>query len=173
MEASSAGNESVSRSARYAATLAEMQRGRTVLLDGPISTELESRGLKMATGEEHMAAIDHPDKLIQLHKDYMAAGARVITAHTFSRFRGHTGELFEPLNRRAVECAVKARAQAGLEDTVLVAGSIAYHSNDGQPGNMNPDQPPDEWEIELVDMVAIHKEAGVDLLLLEMMGSPE
>ena len=172
--ATAAAETAVARTPRYNAVLADMERGKTVLLDGPISTELDSRGLKMSEGRENMAAINEPDALIQLHKDYIAAGSRVITAHTFSRFKAHTGaELFEPLNRCAVECAVEARRQAGLEDSVLVAGSVAYHSYSPVTGNMNPDQPVDVWERELMEMVAIHKAAGADLLLLEMMGGPE
>ena len=169
-----AAETAVARTPRYNAVLADMARGKTVLLDGPISTELDSRGLKMSEGREHMAAINEPGALIQLHKDYISAGSRVITAHTFSFFKAHTGaELFEPLNRCAVECAVEARKQAGLEDSVLVAASVAYHSYQPDTGNMNPEQPVDVWEHELMEMVAIHKAAGVDLLLLEMMGSPE
>ena len=51
---------------------------RPILLDGPISTELDSRGVTMSSGRSRRSPIDEPEALIQLHADYINAGARIV-----------------------------------------------------------------------------------------------
>lgn len=57
--------------------------GKEILFfDGAMGTELQSRGLK--TGEiPETWNILHPDKIKQVHKEYLLAGANVISANTF------------------------------------------------------------------------------------------
>ena len=56
----------------------------TTLLDGPVGTELERRGLKLPPPLWSARAIeDAPELLREIHADYAAAGARVHTANTF------------------------------------------------------------------------------------------
>ena len=173
---------SVSRSPAYEAVLTAMRAGQTVLLDGAISTELDSRGVLMTPGEDgspspnRLAAVAAPEVLIALHVDYIRAGARVITAHTFGHTRayledGGAGDRFEELNRCAVECALEARRRTQTEGSVLVAGSLTHHMAKG-PGKYSPPREPGVFEREMKEMVAIQKAAGVDLFLLEMVGCP-
>ena len=162
----------VRRTPRYQSLLAELRSGqKTVLLDGPISTELDSRGVTMASGKARRVAKDDPESLVQLHVDYINAGARIITTHTFGGTRDVLGREFEELTRGAVDCALEARRRTGTEDSVIVAGSLAYHSAKG-PGKYDPTQDPEAWERDINDKVDLLKSAGVDLLLLEMVGGP-
>lgn len=57
--------------------------GKEILFfDGAMGTELQSRGLQ--TGEiPETWNILHPDKIKQVHKEYLMAGANVISANTF------------------------------------------------------------------------------------------
>ena len=99
----------VRRFPRYQSLLAELRSGqKTVLLDGPISTELDSRGITMASGKGRRVAKDDPEALVQLHVDYTNAGARIITTHTFGLTREVLGSEFEELTRGAVNCALEA-----------------------------------------------------------------
>ena len=162
----------VNRSPRYQRLLADIQDGqKTVLLDGPISTELDSRGVTMASGKERRVAKDDPESLVQVHVDYIKAGARIITTNTFGRTRQVLGSDFEELTRAAADCAFEARRRTGTEDSVIVAGSLAYHTAKG-PGKYDPEQDPESWEDGLRDLVDLLKTSGVDVLLLEMVGGP-
>ena len=53
----------------------------TMLLDGATGTELERRGINISTPLWSARAIlDAPDVLLQIHLDYLQAGAEMITA---------------------------------------------------------------------------------------------
>ncbi len=162
----------VRRFPRYQSLLAELHGGQnTVLLDGPISTELDFRGVTMASGKARRVAKDDPEALVQLHVDYINAGARIITTHTFGFTRDVLGGEFEELIRGAVDCALKARRRTSTEDSVIVAGSLAYHRAEGT-GKYDPRQDAEAWERDINDSVDLLKSAGVDVLLLEMVGGP-
>ena len=60
----------VKRSQRYQNLLSELKSGnRTILIDGPISTELDSRGVTMSSGRGRRSPIDDREALIQVHMD--------------------------------------------------------------------------------------------------------
>lgn len=65
--------------------LQERLEGGVVILDGGVSTLMEQKGLAMDrevwSGTAH---ITHPDLVREVHEDYLAAGAEVITANTFA-----------------------------------------------------------------------------------------
>ena len=162
----------IKRSRRYQDILTDISDGaKTILLDGPISTELDTRGVTMASGKARRAAIDDTEALIQVHCDYINAGARVITTHTFGGNRDRLGRDFEALTRGAVECAKEARRRTGTEDSVIIAGSIAYHTAQGW-GKWDPKQDPKSWENDIKDLVTLLTISGVDVMLLEMVGGP-
>ena len=97
-------------------------RSRTVvLLDGPMGTELDARGVPTPLPGWSAHALDTaPEVVAAIHRDYAAAGARVHTTNTFrTQARLFPGR-WEELARRAVELA-RASVLAGCR----VAGSIA------------------------------------------------
>ena len=176
----------VSRSPRYRAVLAELKRKRTIVIDAAVATELKRVGVPMAVdslGPERrfkpvwsaLASETHQEQVIAMHEGYIRAGSRVITANTYSSTREilrHAGveEKFELLNRRSVELALEARKRTKTEDSVLVAGSVS-HTRPSQPGDWDPaGVRPVDWEEEMTEMVRLQKEAGVDLMLIEMAG---
>jgi len=57
---------------------------RPLILDGALGSLLQSRGVPR---DEHLwmslASITHPDKVVELHKEYIEAGADIITTNTF------------------------------------------------------------------------------------------
>ena len=118
----------------------------------------------------------NPTVLQQINEDYIRAGFRVVTANTFATTREVLDSVglvhkFESLNRQAVEVAVAARDAAQGERPVLVAGSVSptRPSSGFSPRITGPSQ----FEADCNEMVAIHKAAGCDLILAEMLGHPE
>ena len=156
--------------------------GQVLLLDGATGTELERRNAPMS---EHawcaLATETAPDILRAVHEDYIRAGADIITANTYASSRimlgaGGMADKVEPLNRRAVEIALEARERAAEGRPVAVAGSIS---------NMMPMVPhearidtarmptPKAAEASYREQAQLLKQAGVDLILLEMHYRPE
>jgi S-methylmethionine-dependent homocysteine/selenocysteine methylase len=147
-----------------------LERGGTLILDGGTGTELRRRGVPLdALTWSARASLTHYDELRRLHADYIAAGADVITTNTFATTRfvleaaGHGAE-FATLNTRAVAAAREARETSGRD--TAIGGSISC-----LPPRFDVRAYPDERAecaayLELAETLA---EAGVDLLMLEMM----
>ncbi len=95
-----------------------------VLGDGGYILELERRGYVQAGPYTPEVAIEHPDALRQLHREFLRAGAEVLQALTFYASKeklataGYAGQVAE-INRAAVRIA---REVAGSE--ALVAGTL-------------------------------------------------
>lgn len=162
----------------YRELMAQIETGATILIDGATGTELQRRGARMyGVAWCALATAEYPDMLKGIHADYIRAGARIVTANTFATIRevlegaGHGGR-FEELNRRAVALALEAREETPAPQPVLVAGSIS-HTRPARKGAWSP-QASDaaRFEDDCAEMAAIHKAAGVDLILAEMMGDP-
>src|ERR1700758_1145585 len=106
-----------------------LDEGGIVLLDGPTGTELQRRGVAMDKAAWcGPATLEHADLLTEIHADYIAAGAEVITANTFASSRlmlsdAGLGDRLEELVRRAVEAAYRARDAVQCGDDVVIAGS--------------------------------------------------
>ena len=153
---------------RYAEMMARMAAGECILIDGATGTEAERRGVpQLDNAWNGGGALSHPDIVRQVHLDYLEAGAEVIISNSFATHL-HALEAagenarFEDYNRRAVELAVEARAAGGYEKA-LVAGGISYWSWRG-------DMPPaDAMRAATSRQAAIMREAGADLIMLEMM----
>jgi S-methylmethionine-dependent homocysteine/selenocysteine methylase len=103
---------------------------RIVLTDGGMGQELLRRSKAPPTPLwSARVLIDEPDLVRDLHADFIAAGARVITINTYSATperlaREGVPELFEPLQRRGIDLALAARDQGGEAD-VVIAGCLS------------------------------------------------
>jgi betaine-homocysteine S-methyltransferase len=133
-----------------------------VLGDGGYLLELEKRGYVQAGPFTPEVAIENPDALAQLHREFLRAGAEFLTTMTFYASDeklatvGLQGKVDE-INRNAVRVA---REVAG-EGDALVAGDLsltwAYEADDDashdrvralfdrQLGDMLDAGPPDFW----------------------------
>ena len=159
-----------------------LEAGKIIVIDGATGTELERRGA--AINDKAwcaMATLTDPALLLRVHEDYIHAGARVITANTFSTNRNMLepaglGSRFEELNRRAVELARQARDRTGTVERVAVAGSMSHQvpivdGADQRDANAVP--PPEVAEANFREMAELLAASGVDLILMEMMSDPE
>jgi betaine-homocysteine S-methyltransferase len=106
-----------------------------VLGDGGYLLELEKRGYVQAGPFTPEVAIEHPDALAQLHREFLRAGAEFLTTMTFyaSDDKLETVGLkdrVDEINRNAVEVAKAVAA----EGDALVAGDLsltwAYEPDD-------------------------------------------
>ena len=148
-----------------------LARRNVVLLDGATGTELERRGfrapLPLWTGD---AALRAPDLLRRIHRDYLEAGADIVTANTFRtapytwRALGRERDA-AALTARSVALAHEACSEAGRG---AVAGCIAPLEDCYHPERVpRPDVVRHEHALHVQHLV----ESGVDLLLVETMGT--
>jgi S-methylmethionine-dependent homocysteine/selenocysteine methylase len=163
----------------YKAVLSEILDGNIIVIDGATGTELQRRGVPMRQRAWcALATESHPETLRSIHEDYIDAGARIVTANTFASTREileplGLGDKFVSLNRRSVELAVEARDRSSSQKPVLVAGSIS-HTRPARAGRWSPEHSDvAKFEADCTEMAAIHKEAGCDLILAEMMGDSD
>ena len=156
-------------------SLATRLAGRDLLvLDGATGTELERRGAAAALPLwSARALIEAPELVAAIHRDYVDAGADVITANTFrtqrrTLERGGAGERAEELTRSAVEIARRAAREGATDREVFVVGSVPPLED-----CFRPDLVPTEHE--LAREHAEHAEhlaaAGVDGILIETMNT--
>jgi len=155
--------------------------GGIVILDGGTGTELQRRGVPMDPEAWcGPASLEHFGELEAIHRDYIAAGADIITANTFASSRlmlAHAGyaDRFEDINRTAVRVAHRAREASGYAG-ITVAGSLS-HMVPMAGGTARSDLARAPGEAEMVeafgDMAALLEEEGCELILLEMMYHPD
>ncbi len=149
-----------------------LRNGPVILLDGAMGTELQRRGVPMHRIAWSAAALlTHPDTVRQVHMDYITARAEVITANSFGTARhvlepAGLGDEVAALNRRAVALAREARDRAAGDRPVWVAGSISSFIAEADLRNTPTPEAARRSYAEQAELLA---EAGVDLLLLEMM----
>ena len=136
----------------------------SLVSDGATGTNLIARGLPSGeTGETWV--IEQPEKIIQLHKDFIDAGADIILTSTFnaSSIRLHGTALegrADEINRKAVELAKTA---AG-DRKIYIAGSL------GPVGQLLKPYGPlevDDVKNAYADQARAISEAGADLLVIE------
>ena len=158
-----------------------LDAGEVVILDGATGTELQRRGAPMDPAAWCGPTTLHNDKLLtEIHADYIAAGAEVITANTFASSRlmlsrAGYGDRVAEINRRAVESALRARDRADGDTRVVVAGSLSHMVPvAGGTATVDPDRLPDDAEIAAAfdELARILAAAGCELIILEMMYCP-
>jgi len=117
------------------------------------------------------ALLEDPDAVRQVHADYVAAGAEVLTANTFrtnprTLGRHGIGEHDAQLTARAVDLA--RAAARGATRPVWIAGSLAPAED-----CFRPDLVPSDVELELEHARHVQNlvEAGVDFILVETMNT--
>jgi S-methylmethionine-dependent homocysteine/selenocysteine methylase len=144
-----------------------------LVLDGAMGTELQMRGLDVGLPLwSANALMAQPALVRQLHAEYIAAGANIITTNTFRTTRrtlqrAHLPDRSYQLARTAVQLALQARDESSGR-SVLVAGSIAPLEDCYRPDLVPPD---DDLRTEHEEIATRLAELGVDFLLLETMNT--
>ncbi len=151
----------------------KLAKGDIVIIDGGTGTDIQSRGVPMATETWCAEAnLTHPAVVRCVHEDYIAAGAEIVTANTYPT----SPLLFNALGRdedvvRIDKEAVKIAREAA-DGRVAVAGSFSVM----RPMEPGADRVRKYREWSETDAKALMRrkaqsmaDAGVDLIMMEMM----
>ena len=140
-----------------------------VLLDGGVGQELYRRSTRPAAPLWSVQVMmDEPHLVEAVHLDFIEAGARIITANTYTATphrlaREGKADMFEALHRAALAAATSAREKSG--ETIRIAGCLpplvgSYRAD------LTP--PEDECLANYRKIVAVQAD-HVDLFLCETM----
>ena len=108
-----------------------MTQTNVTLLDGAMGTELRTRGIRVRDYKSSLwsalACVEAPDAVTQLHRDYIDAGADVITVNNYAvtpvlLARKGMENALEELTEKAAQCARAARDVASRP--ARIAGSL-------------------------------------------------
>ncbi len=156
--------------------ITELLKQSVVVGDGGYLIELERRGYvdsgsrreKVGTGRGSgqftpEVAVENPDALRELHREFLRAGSHVLQALTFfgtreKLNRAGYGSEAEKINHAAVKLAKEV---AG--DKALVAGSVSRTQLTEREGMASLDKSRDH----IAEQIRFLKDAGVDFLILE------
>ena len=104
--------------------LERLDEGPVICAEGYLF-ELERRGYLQAGGFVPEVVLDHPEKVAELHREFVHAGSDVVEAFTYYAHREKLRligkeELLEQINRQALDIAKEVAAETGA----LLAGNV-------------------------------------------------
>jgi 5-methyltetrahydrofolate--homocysteine methyltransferase len=139
-----------------------LERGKPILLDGAMGTELARRGLEMG-GQNTTEA---PDAVLEIHREYAKCGIDALITNTLTMNRiyletHNVGVDVAEVNRKGVELA---RAAAG--ENLLVLGDM---SSTGQLLEPYGDYTEEQFSDTFKEQAAILAEGGADAFIIETM----
>ena len=144
--------------------------GESLILAGGYLFEVERRGYIKSGEFVPKVALDHPEVLRQVTRDFVRAGSDIALAFTYNGHREKMriiGEehLLEPLNRAALQIAREVAEEQSLETgrPIFMAGNIS-NSN-----IFDPDDPKSHEEVREMyrEMVTWAREEGAHVILAE------
>lgn len=153
-----------------------MKHSEPLILDGATGTELTRRGVDtgLPLWSANALLTDEDARVLQqIHADYLAAGADILTTNTFRTHvralapSGNAHRALE-LTQRAVQIARAAIAETPGDKLWFVAGSISTLEDCYRPDLVPPD---DECRAEHSERVYHLLASEVDLFLLETFNS--
>ena len=144
---------------------------KPVLLDGGLGRELRFRGVAVPTTIWSAGALmTDPETVRQIHLDYIAAGADIITTNTYGVIRSELAkdgieDRFSELN--AIACGLATQARDRSRRKVKIAGSLPPLGGSYRPDLVGSADDIEALYREQAGLLAPH----VDLLLCETMSS--
>ena len=144
--------------------LQTLSSGRILVADGAVGTNFQARGLTRGTAPEQWL-LEAPEKVMQLHRDFIDAGANIILTNTFGATAlrlTHAGleARAAEVNRRAVEIAREAIHGA----SVFIGGSMGPTGQLLEPyGELSHDAARATY----AEQARALADAGVDFLVIE------
>ncbi|WP_099864796.1 betaine--homocysteine S-methyltransferase [Pararhizobium haloflavum] len=147
------------------------QKG-VLLADGAMGTSLFAMGLEAGEAPE-LWNETAPDRISDLHRQFVAAGCDIILTNSFGgtrhrlKLHGADDRVFE-INHRAAEIARQVADAA--ERTVIVAGSVGPTGELLEPlGALTFDETVDAFREQMEGL----KAGGIDVAWIETMSSPD
>lgn len=138
-----------------------------LFLDGATGTNLMKAGMPSGVCPEKWI-LEHPQIMINLQKEYVAAGSNIIYAPTFTANRIKLAEYgLEDYQEEYINKLVMLSKQAAGENT-LIAGDLTMTGQQLRPvGNLDLEELIDVYKEQITYLM----NAGVDLLVVETMMS--
>jgi betaine-homocysteine S-methyltransferase len=141
--------------------LARLERGPVICAEGYLF-ELERRGYLQAGGFVPEVVLEHPEKVAELHREFVHAGSDVVEAFTYYAHREKLRligreELLERINREALRIAREVARESGA----LLAGDVCntnVYEGSGSDATVRA---------MFEEQVAWAAEAGVDFVIAE------
>lgn len=143
--------------------LKRLYSGDQVISDGATGTNLQDRGLERGTPSEHWV-LQKPEMIVQLHKDFINAGAEILLTSTFSANRYHiSAELRDKVDEVNKHAVLLAREAIG-DKQIFLAGSIGPLGKLLDPyGPLSRQEALDAYS----EQANALNQAGVDLIVIE------
>lgn len=152
----------------------ELARERTVLLDGAMGTVIQALGLPEAAYAGHagcheILALTEPDRLRDIHRDYLAAGADVVETNTFGGSplvlaEFDLAERTEEINEAAARLAKRAAEEMSTAGRPrFAAGSVGPGTKLPSLGQVDFDTLVHGYRRQIGGLL----DGGVDLLQIE------
>ena len=115
------------------------------ILDGPLGTELISRGISLDSASWSAEAVGKASDLIgEIHRDYLQAGAQVHTTNTFRTTQEHCGSNWRSLTEKAIAItSQQIEASSERRSHHRIAGSLGPIAD-----CYRPDQSPEDHAAE-------------------------
>ncbi len=156
--------------------ITELLKQNVVLGDGGYLIELERRGYvdsgsrreKVGTGKGSgqftpEVAVENPDALRELHREFLRAGAQVLQALTFFGTREKLNRAGYGAQTESINAAAVKLAKEVAGPNVLVAGSVSRTQLTEREGMESLSKSRDH----IAEQIRLLKDAGVDFLILE------
>lgn len=156
--------------------ISDLLKSGVVLGDGGYLIELERRGyVDSGSGREKVGtgrgsgqftpevAIENPEALKELHREFLNAGSQVLQALTFFGTREKLNRAGYGADTERINIAAVKLAKEVAGDRALVAGSVSRTQLTEREGMASLDKSRDH----IAEQIRILKEAGVDFLILE------
>lgn len=154
----------------------ELLKDGVVIGDGGYLIELERRGyVDSGSGRERVGtgrgsgqftpevAIENPDALRELHREFLGAGSNVLQALTFFGTREKLSRAGYGADTEKINFAAVKLAKEVAGDKALVAGSVSRTQLTEREGMSSLDKSRDH----ISEQIRLLKDAGVDFLILE------
>jgi betaine-homocysteine S-methyltransferase len=146
-----------------AGLLERLEQGHVICAEGYLF-ELERRGYLQAGAFVPEAVLDHPEKVSELHREFVHAGSDVVEAFTYYAHRekmrviGKEG-LLEELNRNALALAKEVADETGTLFAGDICNTNVYDPDDGESKRA--------VQAMFDEQVGWAAEAGVDFVIAE------
>jgi betaine-homocysteine S-methyltransferase len=157
-------------------SISELLDAGVVLGDGGYLIELERRGyVDSGSGREKVgtgrgsgqftpeAAIEHPEALRELHREFLHAGSNVLQALTFFGTREKLNRAGYGSDTERINIAAVKLAKEVAGDRALVAGSVSRTQLTEREGMESLGKSRDH----IAEQIRLLQDAGVDFLILE------
>ncbi len=137
-----------------------------LIMDGAMGTMLQKSGMLKSGMAPEILNIEQPELLVNIHKQYIEAGANIVETNTFGANRIKLKEFGLDQKVREINLAAVRNARAAAKDNAFVAGDIGPTGKFLKPiGDLDFDESIDIYK----EQAGALLEAGVDLFSIETM----